>query len=354
MVLDCYNTVENCHECSRERVTLQSNSEAIKLFPAEAPLEDIAMDLLGELPRTPRGNTYLLVIVDRFSKLVRTVPLGNTSSCSLARAFANHWVFIFGPPKTVLTDKGSNFTSKFMNEFHRTLGIKAKMTTAYHPQTNGQTERYNRTIVSALRKFCSDHPRDWDLFTDALTFGYNSHVHTSTGLTPFELVISRNPSVTGIETYTQGMGLTHRESRVEWMKRLGAAVQLARNRLKASQERFKKNHDERLRKRKKNLETGCYVWIRREKGSRPTGEKHKLSARADGPYRVIELKEKTAIIDRDKVHDEVHLSRLERAPKPRTERNIEPNEPVQGEREGIEGYVIDKITDHGYNDDGYM
>lgn len=201
-----------------------------------------------------------------------------------------------------------------MAEFHRTLGIKPKMTTAYHPQTNGQTERYNRTIVSALRKFCSDHPRDWDLFTDALTFGYNSHVHTSTGLTPFELVVSRPIAITGIEHLSQGMQLTHKESRVEWMKKLGAAVRLARTEMEKAQARFKRNHDIRLRKRKKSLEAGNYVWIRREKGGRPPGEKHKLSKRADGPFRIIRMKEKTAMIDRDKVHDEVHLSRLEKAP----------------------------------------
>lgn len=354
MAVDCYDMVAACKECSRERIHLQNNSEEVRLFPASNPLEDVAMDLLGELPRTPRGNTHLLVIVDRFTKLVRTVPLSNTSSWSLAKAFTTNWVFIFGPPKTILTDKGSNFTSKFMQEVHRSIGIKPKMTTAYHPQTNGQTERYNRTIVAALRKYCSDHPRDWDLFTDAITFGYNSHVHTSTGLTPFDLVISRPPNMAAIEKLPGTGNLTHKEARVAWLRRLGPAIHLARAEMDKAQARFKRNHDARLRKRKKNLCQGDFVWIRREKTALPAGNRHKLAARADGPYRVTQINEKTVIIDRGPVRDEVHINRVEKAPAPRENQSpTTRNPPRQGQREGQEGYVVDKITGHGLNDEGY-
>ncbi len=70
MVLDCYQLVENCHRCTEARIPLQRSKRELTLFPAAAPLEDVAMDLLGELPHTRRRNVYLLVIVDRFSKLV--------------------------------------------------------------------------------------------------------------------------------------------------------------------------------------------------------------------------------------------------------------------------------------------
>ncbi len=101
-----------------------------------------------------------------------------------------------------------------MMEVHHILSIKAKMTTAHHLQTNGQTKRFNRTIFSALRKFCADHPHDWYLLTNALTFGYNCNVHISTGLAPFDLVLSRTRPLLRIETEPQGGDTSPRQARL--------------------------------------------------------------------------------------------------------------------------------------------
>lgn len=217
--------------CTEERVSLQANKRELQLFPADKPLDDVAMDLLGELPWTKREYTTFLVIVDRFSKLVRTVPLKRTDSWSLEKVFTTHWVFLFGPPQTILTDNGGNFTSRFMLATHRILGIKAKMTTAYHPQTNGQTERFNRTITAALRKFRADNPTDWDLLADALMFGYNSHVHTPTGMVPFDLVLSRTSPNMGAEHENAQVGRKAKEARFEWLNRLRGSVEFTKEQL---------------------------------------------------------------------------------------------------------------------------
>ena len=163
------------------------------MFPANAPLESVCIDILGELVRTPRGNRYLLVIVDRFTKLVKTVPLKNISASSVARAFVTHWVFNFGPPTDLISDNGKQFTSKFFLDVCRILKVHNAFTTTYHPQTNGQVERFNRTIVSTLRAYIGDHPRDWDLYTPAITYAYNCQPQTSTAYAPFELVLSKPP-----------------------------------------------------------------------------------------------------------------------------------------------------------------
>ncbi len=355
MALDCYETVESCERCTAERVNLQRNSEKMQLFTPEGPLEDVAMDLLGELPKTTRGNKYLLVIVDRFSKMVRTVPLSSTGAWNLAKAFTTHWVFIFGPPRTILTDKGTNFTSKFMLEFHRQMGIQPHITTAYHPQTNGQTERFNRTIMAALRKFCADHHKDWDLFTDALTFGYNTHVHTATNMAPFELVLSRPPTLQGIEDTRIPKGHTKTEARELWMKKVAVMVKQARSYLDKTQTRMKEHFDKRLRRRSKNIQQGDYVYVRREKGGKPQGERNKLSKKVDGPFRVKERRQNTTVIHRGKVLEEVNTSRLEKTRKPRgaPEVVLEP-ESRQGRKRGNRRYVVDRITDHYINPEGYM
>ena len=91
--VDCYATVRNCPECARNRIKLRKNTGELTLFPANAPLESVFIDLLGELTRTPRGNRYLLIITDRFTKLVRTVPLKGISAAAVTQAFVTHWVF---------------------------------------------------------------------------------------------------------------------------------------------------------------------------------------------------------------------------------------------------------------------
>jgi hypothetical protein len=151
MVEDVYETVRQCDTCARNRISERTHTNKLKLFPAKGPIESVAMDILGPLPRTKHGNRFLLVISDRFSKVTKTVPLRTVTALSVARAFCDHWVYSYGPPLSLLTDNGPQFTAKFFLAVCAELGVKKIFTTAYHPQTNGQVERYNRTILASLR-----------------------------------------------------------------------------------------------------------------------------------------------------------------------------------------------------------
>ena len=117
----------------------------MKLFPATKPLEYIAMDLLGPFPPTGNGSTNILVITDRFSTLAQVTPLSSNTAPSVANAFIDKWGIPHGLPVSILSDNGSQFVAKFFEAACLTLGLKQVTSTAYHPQTNGQTERYNHT-----------------------------------------------------------------------------------------------------------------------------------------------------------------------------------------------------------------
>ena len=104
--MDCYATVRNCPECARNRVKLRKNVGELKLFPANAPLESSYIYILGELSKTPRGYLYLLFIPDRFTKLVRTVPLKGISASAVVQAFVTHWLFTYGPPVDLISYNG--------------------------------------------------------------------------------------------------------------------------------------------------------------------------------------------------------------------------------------------------------
>ena len=151
MAVDCYATVKNCVTFAMNRVKLRKRAKFMRLFPAKEPLEFVSIDLLGELIRTRRGNRFLLVIVDRFSKLVRTVPMKRITAIEAAKAFGHHWVLVYGQPLTLLRDNGPQFAARLFIDICRILGVKNVFTTSYHPQCNGHVERLNRTIINALR-----------------------------------------------------------------------------------------------------------------------------------------------------------------------------------------------------------
>ena len=124
--------------------------------------------MIRELVRTPRGNRYILVIVYRFTKLVKSVPLKNISAISVARAFVTHWVFNFGPPTYLISNNGKQFTSKFFLDVCCIMKIHNAFTKNDDPQTNGRVKRFNRTILYALRTYIGDHPHNWDLYAPRL------------------------------------------------------------------------------------------------------------------------------------------------------------------------------------------
>ena len=355
LALDCYQTVRSCAHCARERIRLQQNASQLQLFPAVAPLEDIAMDILGELWTTKRGNKYLLVINDRCTKLVRTIPMRGITALDVAKAFCTHWAFAYGMPRTVLMDRGPQLASKFLQEVFRAMGVKAKYTTTYHPKANGQTERFNRTILSGLRKYIGDHPDDWDLYSDALTYSYNTQVHASTGFAPFELVLSRVPP----DLVTEGPPSEQRSSRElreQWLLKLQEHMFKYKQALRSSQERYKANFDRRLRRRRKNVKAGGFVFVRVEKISLSDPRRtHKLAPIASGPFRVVEVRPHTVVIEHNDIREEVSLDRVEPAPPPLESSDVV-EQPTQGAESTTnamgqrtnedEMYVVDRLLKH--------
>jgi transposase InsO family protein len=147
----------------------------MKLFLPQKPFEMVGIDLLGPLTRNNRENTYVLVITDRFSKLSRAVPISNdTSAPTIALTYFVSWVSYYGAPLCLISDNGPPFRSKHWKSFNLALGTHIVHTTAYRPQTNGQTERWNLTVLDSVRAFVQENPKDWDLLIPFATLAFNS------------------------------------------------------------------------------------------------------------------------------------------------------------------------------------
>ena len=278
MALDAYKTARQCSSCTRERISLRKNANYLRLFPAQAALKYVAIDILGPPPRTSSKHRYLLCITNRYSKMIRTGPHKNVTAATVATAFCEHWVFHYGPPVRLLSDNGVQFTSKFLQDVCAILCTQKLFTTAYHPQTNGQVERFNRTIIAGLRRFCSEHGRDWDTFSHAATYAYKNTVHRATGLTPLQLVLTRPPSPLNLENVEtinpESYGPLQTEQR--FSQRLRSLMQSADKRLTATQARYKRDFDKSVRQFNTDITPGELVFVQRETATE-SEERHKTS-----------------------------------------------------------------------------
>ena len=158
---------------------------------------------------------------------------------------------------------------KFFGAVCTLLGVRHYLTTAYHPQSNGQTERFNRMLVQRLRNYVEEHQRDWDDYVQPLTFAYNTQVHRSTETTPFDLVLTRPPSGLMLSgTVPQDAG-THREdpwTPVQYkratLRKVRDALDRAQTKLIASQKRYKDDFNKKVRFRPV-VGAGDFVYVDR-------------------------------------------------------------------------------------------
>jgi transposase InsO family protein len=157
----------------------------------------------------------------------------------VARAFCDHWAYWYGPPLSLLTDNGPQLTVKLFLAVFAELGIKI-FTTAYHPQTNGQVERYNRTILDSLRADIANSQDNWDNYTFAVTYAYNCRVHSSLGMPLFELALSRPPPTLSLQAQPREDEHSPTASKKAFLERVKTIRLLASGNLHKAQTRYKK------------------------------------------------------------------------------------------------------------------
>ena len=121
------------------------------------------MDILGSLPLTPRGNRYVLVVTDYFTKWTESYNIPNQEAATVAEKLVSEFVYRFGVPRELHSDQRTNFESKVMAEVCKLLDIEKARTSPLHPQSDGQVERYNRTLIEILRGNLQKNQEDWGL-----------------------------------------------------------------------------------------------------------------------------------------------------------------------------------------------
>ena len=181
---------QSCQECQKCSSRKSARAPLIPLPVIGEPFERMAMDIVGPLPRSRSGSRYVLVVCDYATRYPEAVPLRTIDAECVAAEIVKIFARV-GIPKEILTDQGSNFTSKFLAEVYKLLRIDALRTSPYHPQTDGLVERFNQTLKAMLRKTAKEDGKDWDKWLPYLLFAYREVPQEATGFSPFELVYGR-------------------------------------------------------------------------------------------------------------------------------------------------------------------
>ncbi|KAL0149332.1 hypothetical protein M9458_055370 [Cirrhinus mrigala] len=186
--------VKNCVICNISKSSKQLPAGLLQPLPIpQRPWSHIAIDFVTDLPLS-NGYTTILTVIDRFSKSCRLIPLPKLPTALETVEALCEFVFRFyGLPDDIVSDRGSQFTSRVWTAFFKCLNVSISLTSGYHPESNGQTERLNQEITRFLRSYCHHNQSDWSKFLFWAEYAQNSLHKPSTGLTPFQCVLEFQP-----------------------------------------------------------------------------------------------------------------------------------------------------------------
>jgi hypothetical protein len=267
------------------------------------------MDFITGLP-TAEGCNALWVVVDRLTKMAHFVACNDTMKPEdLAASFVTHVIRPHGIPTDIISDRGSLFTSQFWERVTKALGISRNLSTAFHPQTDGQTERVNAALEQYLRAYCSYQQDDWKSLLAVAEFCYNNTQSETTKVTPFFANYGYHPRFTPdlgsrdieapeVSEYAEALRRLHEELRAEMTNAQMTQAEQAN----------------RIRQPDPVLKPGDTVWLRR-KNIRTTRPSSKLDHKQIGPYTILEKVGSRAykldLPPTIKLHPVFHISLLE-------------------------------------------
>jgi hypothetical protein len=273
--------VRACNTCQKNKTeTLQPAGLLQPLDVSSQIWADISMDFIEGLPKVG-GKAVILTVVDRFSKYAHFIALGHPYTVSsVARAFFDGVVRLHGFP-SIVSNRDPVFTGHVWRDLFKLAGVKLRLSTAFHPQTDGQSEVVNKVIAMYLRCVTGDRPRAWVEWLPWAEYCYNTSFHTALRATPFEVVYGRPPPA--ILPYKPGTART--ETVDALLRSRDEDLAEVRQRLVQAQQISKKYYD--ATHREMEFKTGDWVWLRllhRTTKSLDPHAKGKLGPRYAGPF----------------------------------------------------------------------
>ena len=301
--------VTTCLKCQRNKASTQKPGG--KLQPLQVPADrwsEVTMDFITGLPCTPKGHDAVMVMCDRLTKMVYFAPCTKECDAKDAALLFRKYVFVnHGMPEVIISDRDTRFTSRFWQELMNAIGTKQRLSTAFHPQTDGQTERVNRVLEEYLRHFINPSQTDWDEWLDLAQFAYNNSHHEAIGTTPFYINYGRHPRL------PTGLGKNTRFPAVdEFITTIADIVNKAKERLEGARQRAKHYSDP--KRKELAFKPGDEVLLSTRFIQLKVPGVNKLLPKYIGPFTVknalSEVTYRLHLPDCMKCHDVFHLSLL--------------------------------------------
>ena len=305
--------VRSCSSCQYNKATNRVEPGQLRpLQIPDAPFSSVGMDFITGLPPTRSGHDAILVFVCRLTKMVHFVPTTITvGGRATAELYRDNVFKLHGLAAEFVSDRGTQFNNAFMHNLTRLLGTKQSLSTAFHPQTDGQTERTNRVLEEMLRHFTSPRQDDWDEYLSLAEFAVNNAKQASTGQSPFYLVYGRHPrtpaDITPLPAKTKQAPAAD-----EFAAKIKQGIEDAKRSLQSAQARQKHYYDKGVPEL--TLTVGQQVLLNTKNLSLTGPGPRKLLPRWIGPFTVTKaLTPVTYTLDLPdtmKIHPTFHVSLL--------------------------------------------
>lgn len=305
-----------CASCATCQVSKTSNIAKPGLLhnlPVPTrPWQSIGMDFVGPFPLDGEFD-YLWVIICRLTNLVHLIPISvRTTTSQLAWIYLREVVRLHGMPESIVSDRDSKFTARFWKELHRVVGTKLLMSTSWHPQTDGQSERAIRSVGQILRSIVRPDQTDWSHKVPLVEFALNSSISSSTGFAPFELTYGYLPRFSPFPTNTiQYQGVT------EFAQRARATLEMAHDAIIEARV-SSTYHANRRRSEERPYEVDDLVYLSTKNLNLPKNRARKLAPKYIGPFKVLSAHAETSSYDLElsdelkarRIHPRFHVSLL--------------------------------------------
>jgi Integrase core domain/Chromo (CHRromatin Organisation MOdifier) domain len=318
------NLVQNCNTCQLNKGENIATPGLLQPIPIpEGPWSVLSMNFICGLPRSS-GKDVLLVIIDKFTKYCHLIPLSHPfKAIDVAQYFLDNIYKLHGLPSKIITDRDPLFTSNFWKELMKRLEVQLNFSTAYHPQTDGQTERLNQCIEAYLRCMVFQKPKDWIKWVPLAEWWYNINYHSALHTTPFEALYGYSPPQLSLGSVPKSPNQAVNDLLVERQ----STIRVLREQLLRAQDRMKRFADKKRSER--SFQVGDWVYLKlqpyRQVTLQGNSGAHKLKPKFYGPFEVLNRIDRVAyklnLPPGSLIHPVSHVSQI----KPCRKSGVTPN-----------------------------